>query len=89
MEARLESEIKAMSPAEFAALGAPEVVYFREMTPAEAFGPDEIPADFVIGGNRKVVVVFGANGERLAIVTDRAAAGFAAARNGLFPVVVH
>lgn len=85
----LESGIKAMSPEQFAALGAPEIVYYREMSPAEAFGPHAIPPDFVIGGNRKVVVVFSANGDRLAIVTDRDAADIAAARNGLFPVVVH
>ena len=74
----------------FAALGAPELVYVRPMSAAQAF--DQYPkalAEAEIEPDQIVYSVHRANGERLAILTDRDTAYAAAIAYDLAPVSVH
>ena len=74
----------------FAALGAPALVYVRPMSATEAF--DQHPkalAEAEIEPDQIVYSVHRANGERLAILTDRETAYAAAIAYDLAPVSVH
>lgn len=83
------SPAQKLSPEQFAALGAPNTVYFRRVSASEAFDDGGIPEGFVLGPERSVVVVYRADGERLAIVTDQALALAAAEEHGYTPVGLH
>ncbi len=87
---------RTLNEAAFAALGAPNLVYVRETTLADLLGSTplaevqgfeiegvEIPAD------QTVFSVHGADGVRLAVVTDRVTAYAAARAHALTPVSVH
>jgi hypothetical protein len=74
----------------FAALGAPALVYVRPMAALEAF--DQYPkamAEAEVEPDQIVYSVHRANGERLAILTDRETAYAAAIAYDLAPVSVH
>ena len=80
-----------LSKKEFAALGGPDLVYVREVKAAEVLA--ETPVDAVQGFDltpeQTLYAVHGADGVRLAVVTDRDTAYAAALAHELTPVAVH
>lgn len=77
-----------LSTDQLTALGAPQLVYVREVSARDVFGIN--PPDGVqISPDAILYAVHAANGARLAVLDDRASA-FQAARNHDFePVSVH
>lgn len=74
----------------FAALGAPDLVYVRPITAAEIIA--STPANRIqddLDPNQILYAVHRADGERLAVLTDRDAAMAAALAHELAPVSVH
>jgi hypothetical protein len=78
------------SPEDFAALGGPDLVYVRPILGAEVLA--SVPSIKIEGNlapDQILYAVHRANGERLAILTDRNAAMAAALAHELAPVSVH
>ena len=75
----------------FAALGAPNLVYVRPVSAAEilAITPDASAQGFEIKPEQILYAVHRADGERLAVLTDRDSAVAAALAHELAPVSVH
>jgi len=75
----------------FAALGAPNLVYVRPVKARDVVGstPVETVQGFAIDPEQTLYAVHGANGERLAVLTDRDSAIAAALAHELAPVSVH
>jgi hypothetical protein len=80
-----------LSKKEFAALGGPDLVYVREVTAAEVLAetPVESIQGFDLTPEQTLYAVHGADGVRLAVVTDRDTAYAAAIAHELTPVSVH
>jgi hypothetical protein len=75
----------------FAALGGPDLVYVRPVKAEEilAGAPKEALRSFELQPDQILYAVHRADGERLAVLTDRASAYAAAVANELAPVSVH
>ena len=75
----------------FAALGGPDLVYVREVTATELMEtiPHEIVEGFDIEPDQTLYAVHRANGERLAVLSNRESAFAAALTHELVPVSVH
>lgn len=75
----------------FQALGAPDLVYVREVTGSEilASTPAEAVKGFDIDPASTLYAVHRADGARLAVLSDRDAAFAAALAHELAPVSVH
>ena len=75
----------------FASLGGPHLVYVREVSGAEviASAPPEVVRDSGVEPSQTLYAVHRANGERLAVLADRASAFAAALAHELAPVSVH
>ncbi len=75
----------------FQALGAPELVYVREVTAKEILAdtPVEAIQGFEIDPQSTLYAVHRADGARLAVLSDRDAAFAAALAHELAPVSVH
>ena len=75
----------------FAALGAPHLVYVRPVKARELIGatPVESAEGFSIDPEQTLYAVHRADGERLAVLTDRDSAVAAALAHELAPVSVH
>jgi hypothetical protein len=75
----------------FAALGAPNLVYVRPVSAAEILA--SVPTDqvqgFELNPAQTLYAVHRADGERLAVMTDRDSAVAAALAHELAPVSVH
>jgi hypothetical protein len=80
-----------MTNKDFAGLGAPDLVYVREITAADVLAdvPLEDANGLVIDPDRTLYAVHSANGERLAVMMDRETAFAAAVAHELAPVSVH
>lgn len=80
-----------LNEAAFAALGAPSLVYVREISGAEVLAttPVEAVEGFELTPEQTLFAVHGADGSRLAVVTDRDTAYAAARAHELVPVSVH
>jgi len=80
-----------LSSEAFAALGAPEIVYVRPVTGAEVLAstPVEAIRGFHIEPEQVLYALHGADGARLAIMTDKATAVAAAQAHELAVVSVH
>lgn len=81
-----------LSTEAFAALGAPDLVYVRPISGAEVLA--SIPAQgeamkLDLNPNQTFYAVHRADGERLAVLSDRNAAMAAALAHELAPVSVH
>jgi hypothetical protein len=76
---------------DFAALGGPNLVYVRQISGAEviASAPVDVIEGFELEPDQTLYAVHGANGDRLAVVTDRETAYAAALAHELIPVAVH
>jgi hypothetical protein len=75
----------------FAALGAPNLVYVRPVSAAEILAsvPSEQVEGFALTPDQTLYAVHRADGERLAVLTDRDSAVAAALAHELAPVSVH
>jgi hypothetical protein len=75
----------------FAALGAPDLVYVRPIKARDILGetPDDMVQGFSLDPNQTLYAVHRADGERLAVLTDRSSAVAAALAHDLAPVSVH
>lgn len=80
-----------MTKEDFAGLGAPDLVYVREITAADvmADAPLEDARGLTIDPDQTLYAVHGADGERLAVMIDRETAFAAAVAHELAPVSVH
>lgn len=80
-----------LTPEAFAALGAPELVYVRPIKAAEilADAEVEIVAGIQLDPEQTLYAVHRADGERIAVMSDRGSAVAAAIANELAPVSVH
>ena len=76
---------------EFQALGAPDLVYIREIKARDVLGSAEVESvqGFSIDPNQTLYAVHSAAGERLAVLIDKQSAFAAAAAHELAPVSVH
>ncbi|MFZ5668362.1 MAG: DUF1150 family protein [Pseudomonadota bacterium] len=75
----------------FAALGAPDLVYVRPVKGAEIIASTPVAAlqGFPLTPDQILYAVHRADGERLAVMTDRDSAVAAALAHELAPVSVH
>jgi hypothetical protein len=75
----------------FAALGAPDLVYVREVKAKEVLGADEQDAleRFSHDPDQTLYALHRADGARLAVLADRESAFAAALAHELAPVSVH
>jgi len=75
----------------FAALGGPHLVYVRPIRAKDILGEDatQTPDGFALDPNQILYAVHRADGERLAVLTDRDSAISAALAHDLAPVSVH
>lgn len=80
-----------LSRKEFQALGAPDLVYVREISAKEIL--DEATAEsieeFHLVPDQTLFALYGADGQRLAVLVDRESAFAAALAHELAPVSVH
>ena len=89
------TEVVMMTPVltteAFAALGGPNLVYVRPIKAAEILAntPAAQIQGFELDPDQTLYAVHRADGERLAVLTDRAAAISAALAHELAPVSVH
>jgi len=72
----------------FAALGAPDLVYVRPIKASEVLANAPVQG-FQLDPEQTLYAVHRADGERLAVLTDRDAAMAAALAHELAPVSVH
>lgn len=83
--------VSKLKPDDFAGLGAPELVYVREISAEDGLAErlrEEAP-HLNIGPGQTLYAVHRADGERLAIMLDRETAFAAAFAHELDPVSVH
>lgn len=80
-----------LTPEAFAALGAPNLVYVRPVMARDVIegAPKEVVQTFDLKPDQTLYAVHRADGERLAVLTDRDSAYAAAFANELAPVSVH
>ena len=81
-----------LSTEAFAALGAPNLVYVRPVSGAEILASvpsAQVQSGFELSPNQVLYAVHRADGERLAVLTDRDSAVAAALAHELAPVSVH
>ena len=80
-----------MTKEDFRGLGAPDLVYVREIRAADILADTPVAEtrDLAIDPETMLYAVHGADGERLAVMMDRETAFAAAVAHELEPVSVH
>ena len=80
-----------MTKEDFQGLGAPDLVYVREIRAADVLADTPIPQakGLALDPEMTLYAVHGADGERLAVMMDRETAFAAAVAHELEPVSVH
>ena len=80
-----------MTKEDFRGLGAPDLVYVREIRAADVLADTPLPEarSLAIDPETTLYAVHGADGERLAVMMDRETAFAAAVAHELEPVSVH
>ena len=80
-----------MTKEDFRGLGAPDLVYVREIRASDVLADTPLPQPrgLEIDPETTLYAVHGADGERLAVMMDREAAFAAAVAHELEPVSVH
>jgi len=80
-----------MTTEDFAGLGAPDLVYVREISAADVLADTPVAEarGLDIDPDQTLYAVHGADGERLAVMVDRETAFAAAVAHELEPVSVH
>ena len=80
----------SLTSQDFAALGAPSLVYVREVRASEALADSPMAmAEHHLAPDQILFAVHGADGQRLALLSDREEAMAACVANELAPVSVH
>jgi len=81
----------SLSNEAFAQLGGPDLVYVREIKASEVIAsePEETLDRFDLDPGQTLYALHRADGERLAVMTDRSSAFAAALAHELAPVSVH
>lgn len=83
------TKFRPLTPEALAMLGAPRMVYIREVDPAELRADGSLPPHTRLPKGVKLYAVHAANGERMAVLDDRDAAFVAAREQEMEPVSVH
>lgn len=80
-----------MTKEDFRGLGAPDLVYVREIRASDVMADADVTTarEAAVDPEAVLYAVHGADGERLAVMMDRAAAFAAAVAHELEPVSVH
>ena len=80
-----------MTKEDFKGLGAPDLVYVREIRASDVLEDAEVTSapGLIIDPDSTLYAVHGADGERLAVMMDRETAFAAAVAHELEPVSVH
>lgn len=78
-----------MTNEDFSALGAPDLVYVREVRAGEILHDLEDIEDVELDPEQTLYALHGADGERLAVMVDRETAFAAAHAHDMAPVSVH
>ncbi len=74
---------------DFATMGAPNLVYVREVDSNDVLADTPSAADMGVEPNQILYAVHTADGDRIALLDDRSAAFAAARSHDLTPVSVH
>jgi hypothetical protein len=80
-------DLRHLTPETFANIGMPNIVYVREVLAGELAG--ELGSEIDVPADTKLYAVHAANGQRMAVVDNRAAAFAGARQYDLEPVSVH
>lgn len=80
-------DLRHLTPETFAEIGMPNIVYVREVLAGEL--ESELGAEVNVPADTKLFAVHAANGQRMAVLDDRAAAFAGARQYELEPVSVH
>ncbi len=80
-------DLRHLSPETFAQIGMPNIVYVREVLAGDL--QSELGAEINVPADTKLFAVHAANGQRMAVLDDRAAAFAGARQYELEPVSVH
>lgn len=83
------TSLRHLTPEALAMIGAPKMVYIREIDASELKADGLVPGDTSFPNGLKFYAVHAANGQRMAILDDREAAFSAARQNEMEPVSVH
>ncbi|MCV0414693.1 MAG: DUF1150 domain-containing protein [Brevundimonas sp.] len=78
-----------LSKEDFADLGAPDLVYVRQVKAADLLADAADARDLDLDSDQTLYAVHSADGERLAVMLDRDTAFAAAVAHELAPVSVH
>lgn len=78
-----------MTKEDFKGLGAPDLVYVREIRASDVLDDVVAPEELDIDPASTLYALHGADGERLAVMVDRETAFAAAIAHELAPVSVH
>jgi hypothetical protein len=80
----------SLTSQDFAALGAPSLVYLREIRAGDALADSPMALEeHHLKPDQMLYAVYGADGQRLALMSDREEAVAACVANELAPVSVH
>lgn len=80
-------DFRGLTPEMFANIGVPNIVYVREVSASEIEG--ELGEEMNLPADTRLYAVHAANGQRMAVLDDRAAAFAGAKQYDLEPVSVH
>jgi hypothetical protein len=80
-------DLRHLTPEIFANIGVPNIVYVREVTAGDIAG--EVGSEIDLPADTKLYAVHAANGQRMAVLDDRAAAFAGARQYDLEPLSVH
>lgn len=80
-------DLRHLTPELFANIGVPNIVYVREILAGDVAG--ELGSELDLPADTKLYAVHAANGVRMAVVDDRAAAFAGARQYDLEPLSVH
>jgi hypothetical protein len=80
-------DLRHLTPEIFANIGVPNIVYVREVTAGDIAG--DIGSEVDLPADTKLYAVHAANGQRMAVLDDRAAAFAGARQYDLEPLSVH
>lgn len=80
-------DLRHLTPELFAKIGMPNIVYVREVLAGEL--ASELGSEIDVPADTKLYAVHAANGDRMAVLDDRAAAFAGARQYDLEPLSVH
>lgn len=84
-----DTTIRDITPEGLALLGAPKMVYVREVDLTQLQAEGAVAEDASMPAGVRLFAVHAANGERMAVLDNREAAFLVARQNEMEPVSVH